>query len=104
MRIPPGWSARIGGEEQQHDLATHWRNSISIVAETGAERLSYGDGPGDESGPVQPFGVVTEERVETLDADAVAQSIGADPALLEHWARAWWQDGIDGTGLPRASG
>ncbi|MET4098431.1 hypothetical protein ABIB37_000668 [Agrococcus sp. UYP10] len=45
FRIPPGWTAEVGGEEVAYDGEQHWVNAIAVRNETGTVTASYYDGP-----------------------------------------------------------
>lgn len=101
FRIPPGWTADVGGGELEHDGELHWQNHIEVLDEAGAVQLHYWDGPGaDDVAAISRVGIVAEAPVETLDAEELATVVGEvhDPAYLDHAAAAWWIDwGEQGT-------
>lgn len=95
FRMPPGWTADIGGEELEYDGELHWRNDIALMDDSGRVRLEYADGPDFEDlAAVAEFGVVASEPVATLDDEELADALPHvfDPAYLEHAATAWWID------------
>ncbi|MCH1884084.1 hypothetical protein [Agrococcus sp. ARC_14] len=93
--IPPGWTARMGGEELQYDGELHWQNSVGLVDERGTVQLTYWDGPGEDVGAGARFGIVASEPAATLD-DAERASVDVfDEAYLEHAATAWWSGSQD---------
>ncbi len=93
FRIPPGWTAEVGGERIDYDGEEHWVNDITVRSDTGAISLSYYDGPYDDVGAVADFGVVRSTPVATLDAAELASARDIDPAYLDHRASAWWTTG-----------
>ncbi|ROR65940.1 hypothetical protein [Agrococcus jenensis] len=96
FRIPPGWTAEVGGEEVAYDGEQHWVNAITVRDETATMTASYSDGPYDDVGAAADFGVVRSTPVATLDADELAAAGDTNRSYLEHYASAWWTTG-DGT-------
>ncbi len=97
FRIPPGWTAEVGGEEIAYDGEQHWVNAVTVRSETGTISAGYYDGPYDDVGAAASFGVVRSTPVETLDAEELAAAGDTDPVHLEHHASAWWASGDGAT-------
>lgn len=96
FRIPPGWTAEMGGEQIEYDGETHWVNQIGLRDAAGELHLGYGDGPYDDVGAAARFGVVRATPVATLDEAERAAHDDVEPRSLDHHAIAWWESG-DGT-------
>lgn len=102
FRIPPGWTAEVGGEEIAYDGEQHWVNAVTVRNETGTMVANYYDGPYDDVDAAAGFDVVRSTPVATLDADELAGAGDTDRTYLEHDASAWWTTGDGATFTARA--
>lgn len=97
FRIPPGWTAEMGGEEVDYDGETHWMNEITLADAEDRLHLGYVDGPFDDVGAHAHFGVVRSMPVATLDEEERAAVVDTDPGSLDHHVVAWWTTGDEVT-------
>ncbi|MGM1028860.1 MAG: hypothetical protein ACQEWM_03175 [Actinomycetota bacterium] len=103
FRIPPGWTAEVGGEEIAYDGEQHWVNEISLADAAGELHLGYSDGPYDDVGAAAHFGVVRAAPVATLDEAERAAHSDVDARYLDHHATAWWTSGDRSTFTAQAA-